>query len=181
MSAFDDEFGLFGEEGEDDERRSTLGARKIATSETIIDDIEPEDEPAPRRRDGSGERVNRPFVARERHPVNRPPKDPEASQARATELLEFLAKKLVSKPDAVQIDSYIGDRGQPVLELAVDPDDLGKVIGRAGRMAQALRTIVRATAEGKITVDILDLDEYEDEEDEEIAQTGEAEDLKPAE
>ncbi|GAC1391996.1 MAG: hypothetical protein NVSMB31_09740 [Vulcanimicrobiaceae bacterium] len=163
MSAFDDEFGLFGEEqGEEEERRSTLGARKIATGETIIDDIEPEDEPAPRRRDG-GERTSRPFVARERPPVNRAPKDPEASQARATELLEYLAKKLVSKPDAVQIESYIGDRGQPVLELAVDPDDLGKVIGRAGRMAQALRTIVRATAEGKITVDILDLDEYEDE------------------
>ena len=165
MSAFDDEFGLFGEEGEEDERRSTLGARKIATSETIIDDIEPEDEPAPRRRDSSGERTSRPFVARERPAVNRAPKDPQASQARATELLEFLAKKLVTKPDAVQIDSYIGDRGQPVLELAVDPDDLGKVIGRAGRMAQALRTIVRATAEGKITVDILDLDEYEDEEE----------------
>ena len=179
MSAFDDEFGLFGEEGEEDERRSTLGARKIATNETIIDDIEPEDEPAPRRRDG-GERTNRPFVARERRPVNRAPKDPEASQARATELLEFLAKKLVSKPDAVQIDSYTGDRGQPVLELAVDPDDLGKVIGRAGRMAQALRTIVRATAEGKITVDILDLDEFEDDgyEDE---PAGETEDIKSAE
>ncbi len=171
MSAFDDEFGLFGEEGEEDERRSTLGARKIATSETIIDDIEPEDEPAPRRRDSGGERTSRPFVARERPPVNRAPKDPEASQARATDLLEFLAKKLVTKPDAVQIDSYTGDRGVPVLELAVDPDDLGKVIGRAGRMAQALRTIVRATAEGKITVDILDLEEYEEDE----------EDPKPAE
>lgn len=160
MSAFDDEFGLFGEEeGQEEERRSTLGARKIATSETIIDDIEPEDEPAPRRRDG-GERTSRPFTARAR--PERVPKDPAASQARATDLLEFLAKKLVSKPDAVQIESYTGDRGQPVLELAVDPDDLGKVIGRAGRMAQALRTIVRATAEGKITVDILDLDEYED-------------------
>jgi predicted RNA-binding protein YlqC (UPF0109 family) len=177
VSAFDDEFGLFGEEGEEDERRSTLGARKIATGETIIDDIEPEDEPAPRRRDGGMERTNRPFIARERQPVNRAPKDPEASQARATELLEFLAKKLVSKPDAVQIDSYTGDRGLPVLELAVDPDDLGKVIGRAGRMAQALRTIVRATAEGKITVDILDLDEFEDDVDpgEETDQTDAAE------
>ena len=161
MSAFDDEFGLFGEEeGEEEERRSTLGARKIATSETIIDDIEPEDEPAPRRRDGT-ERASRPFTARAR--PARVPKDPVASQARATELLEFLAKKLVTKPDSVQIESYTGDRGEPVLELAVDPDDLGKVIGRAGRMAQALRTIVRATAEGKITVDLLDLDEYEDE------------------
>ncbi len=168
MSAFDDEFGLFGEEGEEDERRSTLGARKLATSETIIDDIEPEDEPAPRRRNdsGGGDRGPRTFVPRgERRPVNRTPKDPVASQARAVELLEYLAKKLVSKPDEVQVDTYTGDHGLPVLELAVDPDDLGKVIGRAGRMAQALRTIVRATAEGKITVDILDTDEFEDYDD----------------
>ncbi|GAC1502277.1 MAG: hypothetical protein NVS1B14_06980 [Vulcanimicrobiaceae bacterium] len=61
----------------------------------------------------------------------------------------------------MQIDSFTGDRGEPVVELAVDPEDLGKVIGRSGRMAQALRTIVRATAEGKISVDILDLEEYE--------------------
>jgi len=121
------------------------------------------------------ERTTRPVIARERRPVTRAPKYPEASQARATEVREFRAKKLVSKPDAVQIDSYTGDRGQPVLELAVDPDDLGKVIGRAGRMAQALRTIVRATAEGKITVDILDLDEYEDDVD-----PGEETDTVPA-
>lgn len=167
MSAFDDEFGLFGEEGEEDERRSTLGARKLATSETIIDDIEPEDEPAPRRRGGDGgDRGSRTFVPRgERRPVNRTPKDPAASQARAVELLRFLAKKLVSKPEEVQVDTYTGDRGLPVVELAVDPEDLGKVIGRAGRMAQALRTIVRATAEGKITVDILDTDEYYDDDE----------------
>ena len=177
MSAFDDEFGLFGEDGEEDERRSTLGARKIATSETIIDDIEPEDEPAPRR--GGGERTNRSFGASQRRTVNRAPKDPAASQARATALLEYLAKKLVSKPDAVQIDTYAGDRGQPVVELVVDPDDLGKVIGRAGRMAQALRTIVRATAEGKITVDILDSDELNDDYDDEPA--GEHEDTTAAE
>ena len=186
MSAFDDEFGLFGEEGEEDERRSTLGARKLATNVTIIDDIEPEDEPAPRRRTEGGDRTSRTFVPRgERRPVNRAPKDPVASQARAVELLEFLAKKLVSKPDEVQVDTYTGDRGLPVVELAVDPDDLGKVIGRAGRMAQALRTIVRATAEGKITVDILDTDEYEDYDDDDAGdaetappQTGDA---RPAE
>ena len=44
MSAFDDEFGLFNEEGEETERTSTLGARKIASNETIIDDVEPEDD-----------------------------------------------------------------------------------------------------------------------------------------
>jgi predicted RNA-binding protein YlqC (UPF0109 family) len=46
-----------------------------------------------------------------------------------------------------------------VIELIVDPEDLGKVIGRSGRVAQALRTVVRATAEGRVSVDILDTDE----------------------
>ncbi|MGZ3539666.1 MAG: KH domain-containing protein [Vulcanimicrobiaceae bacterium] len=169
MSAFDDEFGLFGEEGEEDERRSTLGARKIASSETIIDDIEPEDD-VPRRRGPASERPapgggyrnkrqqggGRKF-GEKRH---REPVDPAAAQERAGDLLGFLAKKLVAKPDAVLIESYPADGPEPpVLELIVDPDDLGKVIGRSGRVAQALRTIVRATAEGKIAVDIYDTEE----------------------
>ncbi|MGB6984990.1 MAG: hypothetical protein WBD74_03315, partial [Candidatus Aquilonibacter sp.] len=60
MSAFDDEFGLFGDEGAEAERRSTLPARKIASNETIIDDVEPEEarparsERAPRQRGGGG-------------------------------------------------------------------------------------------------------------------------------
>ena len=58
-----------------------------------------------------------------------------------------------------------------MLELEVDAEDLGKVIGRGGRVAQALRTIVRAGAEGRVTVDIVDADddEIEDLEDEAIA------------
>ncbi len=168
MSAFDDEFGLFGDdEGEEDERRSTLGARKIATGETVIDDIEPEDDAKPpRRRNAERPPLSaRPGPARfeRRPPTSRPPVDPEVSQTRATELLAFLAKKLVSKPDAVSVEVFTGDRG-PVLELAVDPEDLGKVIGKAGRVAQALRTVVRAGSESKIAIDILDVDEvYEDE------------------
>ncbi len=51
------------------------------------------------------------------------------------------------------------ESAQPVIELIVHPDDLGKVIGRGGRVAHALRTIVRATAEGRVSVDILDSDE----------------------
>jgi len=46
-----------------------------------------------------------------------------------------------------------------VIELVVDPEDLGKVIGRSGRVAQALRTIARATAEGRVSIDILDTEE----------------------
>jgi hypothetical protein len=176
MSAFDDEFGLFGDDeaADDDERRSTLGARTINTGETIIDDIEPEDERPARRRptDGGAEPRNGRRRPGERPPprreVRREKLDPAVAQARATELLLFLAKKLVSKPEAVKVVQIEGERG-PVIELEVDPDDLGKVIGRGGRVAQALRTLVRAGAEGRVSVDIVDSDEAD------FDETGEAE------
>ena len=163
MSAFDDEFGLFGE-GEEGERRSTLGARKIASNETIIDDIEPEDD-APRKR---GERPQRFKGGQRRGPKqHRQPADPEAARERAGQLLEFLAKKLVAKPDEVSVDYFPPENGEgAVIELVVDPEDLGKVIGRNGRVAQALRTIVRATAEGRVSVEIFDTTELDAEEDE---------------
>lgn len=176
MSAFDDEFGLFGEGADEAERRPTLGARKIATGETIIDDVEPEEErPKGDRRDrmptsrgggGYEKRGRRPGGER-----NRQPADPWASARRATDLLGFLAKKLVSKSEVTTVELFTDEEGKPVIELVVDPEDLGKVIGRNGRVAQALRTIVRATAEGRITVDILDTEEaaegFEDEEENE--------------
>ncbi|HEV2261223.1 MAG TPA: KH domain-containing protein [Candidatus Rubrimentiphilum sp.] len=156
MSAFDDEFGLFGDE-EEAERRSTLGARRIAGDETVIDDVEPEDEARPRRRAPSA--GGKPYV---RKPVTRrAPSDPVSAQKRASDLLEFLAKKLVTKTDAVAIESFPPENGeQALIELGVDPEDIGKVIGRGGRVAQALRTIVRATAEGRIGVEILDTEEF---------------------
>lgn len=156
MSAFDDEFGLFGDEGDEAERRSSLPARRIASGETVIDDVEPEEKrPArsqrtPRRRDGGGER---------REHRDRKPADPYASLRRATALLELLAKKLVAHPDDASVELFMDEEGKPVIELVVDPEDLGKVIGRNGRVAQALRTIVRATAEGRVSVDILDAEE----------------------
>lgn len=155
MSAFDDEFGLFGEESDDPERRATLGARKIE-SETAIDEIEPEDRPAPRRH----------APPRRRESVPRPPSDPLAAQMRARSLLEFLSKKLVSEPEAVTCEIFADEDGRPVIELIVDPEDLGKVIGRSGRVAHALRTIVRATAEGRVSVDILDTEEAAEDFDE---------------
>jgi predicted RNA-binding protein YlqC (UPF0109 family) len=178
MSAFDDEFGLFGDEaGEDEERRSTLGARRIASGETIIDDIEPEDEPAPRRRGGRpGAPIGKPPSATgeppgerrfyRRTPVKRDPLPEEIAHPRAVELLSFLAKKLVATPEAVKVVLHRDAKGA-VLELEVDPDDLGKVIGRGGRVAQALRTLVRAGAEGRVTVDIVDAEDDEDDEEEE--------------
>ncbi len=71
----------------------------------------------------------------------------------------FLARKLVVKPDSVTVELFVDEHAQPVIELIVDPEDLGKVIGRNGRVAQALRTVVRATAEGRVAVDILDTEE----------------------
>jgi predicted RNA-binding protein YlqC (UPF0109 family) len=59
------------------------------------------------------------------------------------DLLEFLARELVDNPDAVKVTEVTDARGL-LLQLHVDPDDMGKVIGRGGRTARALRAIVRA-------------------------------------
>jgi uncharacterized protein len=61
------------------------------------------------------------------------------------ELLEYLAKALVDKPDDVTVSQVEGERSV-ILELRVSPEDMGKVIGKQGRIAQALRTIVKAAA-----------------------------------
>ena len=59
------------------------------------------------------------------------------------ELLDYLARHLVDDPDAVQVEEVEEDDAL-VLRLRVAPDDVGKVIGRQGRIARALRTLVRA-------------------------------------
>ena len=61
------------------------------------------------------------------------------------ELLAYLARELVDEPDAVRVESVERDDAI-VLRLTVAPDDIGKVIGRAGRIARALRAVVRASA-----------------------------------
>lgn len=63
------------------------------------------------------------------------------------ELLEYLARQLVDDPDAVRVETAEED-GAVVLRLHVAKDDIGKVIGRQGRLARALRGIVRASASG---------------------------------
>jgi hypothetical protein len=60
-----------------------------------------------------------------------------------TELLEYLARQLVDEPDAVRVER-VDEDDAVLLRLHVAEDDLGKVIGRQGRIARALRTIVRA-------------------------------------
>lgn len=156
MSAFDDEFGLFGEESDEPERRPTLGARRIAANETVIDEVELEEQP--RKRAPAAKRQ----PPRERGDKRRDRSrgdDPWAGHRRATELLGFLARKLVAEREKVNVDLFVDEHAQPVIELIVDPEDLGKVIGRSGRVAHALRTIVRATAEGRVAIDILDTEE----------------------
>ena len=61
------------------------------------------------------------------------------------ELLAYLARELVDDPEAVRVEEEERD-GALVLVLHVAPDDVGKVIGRQGRIARALRTLVRASA-----------------------------------
>ena len=62
------------------------------------------------------------------------------------DLLVYLAKSLVDEPDKVEVEQFEEDDGTLVLELSVADDDYGQVIGRGGRTAQALRTVVKAAA-----------------------------------
>ena len=75
------------------------------------------------------------------------------------QLLEYLARALVDDPEAVRVEQFDEDDGTVVLELSVGEDDYGKVIGRGGRTASALRTVLKAAAvkEGcRVFVDIVD-------------------------
>jgi predicted RNA-binding protein YlqC (UPF0109 family) len=75
------------------------------------------------------------------------------------ELLAYLARALVDEPDKVAVERFDEEDGTVVLELAVDDDDYGKVIGRGGRTAHALRTLVKAAAvkeQRRVLVDIVD-------------------------
>jgi len=74
------------------------------------------------------------------------------------ELLEFLARSLVDHPEEVRVEEVVSDNGV-LLRLNVAKDDVGKVIGKQGRIARALRTVVKASAvkDGKqATVEIVD-------------------------
>jgi predicted RNA-binding protein YlqC (UPF0109 family) len=75
------------------------------------------------------------------------------------DLLEFLARALVADPAAVQVTEVEEIEGEVVLELEVADDDLGRVIGRGGRVANALRAVMKAAAtreDKRVVVDILD-------------------------
>ena len=75
------------------------------------------------------------------------------------DLLEYLARALVDEPDSVSVEQFEEEDGTIVLELAVADDDYGKIIGRGGRTANALRAVVKAAAvkeNRRVLVDIVD-------------------------
>ena len=75
------------------------------------------------------------------------------------ELLEYLARLLVVAPDEVVVEQFEEEDGTLVLELAVGPEDYGRIIGRGGRTANALRTVMKAAAvkeHRRVLVDIVD-------------------------
>ncbi|MCL4498696.1 MAG: KH domain-containing protein [Chloroflexi bacterium] len=74
------------------------------------------------------------------------------------ELLETLAKAIVDNPDDVKVTVVEGDRSV-ILQITVNPDDVGKIIGKQGRIAKALRSIIKAVAvkeNKKAIVEIID-------------------------
>ena len=75
------------------------------------------------------------------------------------DLLEYLARGLVERPDQVRVNEVEEDDGTIVLELSVDDDDYGNIIGRGGRTAAALRTVIKTAAvkdKRRVFVDIVD-------------------------
>jgi predicted RNA-binding protein YlqC (UPF0109 family) len=75
------------------------------------------------------------------------------------DLLEYLARGLVERPDEVRVNEVHEDDGSVVLELSVGEDDYGNVIGRGGRTAAALRTVVKTAAtrdRRRVFIDIVD-------------------------
>jgi small subunit ribosomal protein S16 len=80
------------------------------------------------------------------------------TRSRVTELLEFLVRALVEDPDAVEVEELEED-GDLIYEISVAEDDLGRVIGKGGRVANAIRTVAKAAAvrlDRRVVVDILD-------------------------
>ena len=109
-------------------------------------DFEDEDEAAPPLRDDAAPREDEDEG------------DIRDGIGRAAAVLKYIVEQIVDDPDEISIGATTDDRG-PVLLLRVAEDDRGKVIGRQGRIVQAIRTIVKAASVGsgeKVSVEILD-------------------------
>ena len=75
------------------------------------------------------------------------------------DVLTDMAKAIVNDPDSVSVTETEGENGDILLTLSVAPDDMGKVIGRQGRIAKEIRTVIRSYAQRtgeKVSVDIVD-------------------------
>lgn len=75
------------------------------------------------------------------------------------ELLEYLGPWLVDNPDEVSISEVEGERGATVLEVSVHPDDMGKLIGKRGRIIRSIRTLARAAGQRdgqNVVVEVMD-------------------------
>lgn len=95
----------------------------------------------------------------DRDGVDGDPDEVGGSLSPTGELLSYLARGLVDRPEEVSVEQFEEDDGAIVLELSVGDDDYGKVIGRGGRTAHALRTVVRAAAtheKRRVLIDIVD-------------------------
>ena len=96
-----------------------------------------------------------------------PPSTSPTQPARGADIramIEQVTRLLVDAPDEVEVEDF-DERGTTIYELFVAPDDLGIVIGKGGRTAKALRSLVEAAAEkagGRATLDIVDVDEEDD-------------------
>ena len=74
------------------------------------------------------------------------------------ELVEYIARTIASNPDAVKVTEDVEEDGHIIVRLEVDPEDKGKVIGRQGRVAQAMRVLLRVAAikeDSHVTLEIV--------------------------
>lgn len=74
-------------------------------------------------------------------------------------MLDYVVPWLVDNPDAIEITEVEGENGEAIFELSVDPEDMGKIIGKNGRIIRSLRTLARATGErdaAPVLVEVID-------------------------
>lgn len=74
-------------------------------------------------------------------------------------LLEYLGPWLLDHPEQLEITEVTGERGETVLELTVDPEDMGKIIGKRGRIIRSVRSLARAAAQSEgetVMVEVVD-------------------------
>ncbi len=74
------------------------------------------------------------------------------------ELIQYLGGWLLDNPEALTVDELEGDRDQIIFEISVDPEDMGKIIGKRGRIIHAIRSLARVAAqgEGSVLVEVVD-------------------------